>query len=288
MSNENKFHNFADVVKQVVRANRSRKPTVNIDNMFINELDRDYYFDALRGKKTSNTKQYPLKNLSNTNLFVNRQFPKKDDGKVEASKFSTMKQLIMVETFLTKDVTGTDGLTSGTTKNTTKDISPTNIDTASHNRLALLDDVDDFIDYKNDDVNTTQRLISNDISTTDIESQNKVFQKARIKRMNTHPSLRYLKSIVYMESVPPDQVMIMNLTNQLKIYEFITSLFTFISNWFYNLGILSSIVYFETGILYNDNLDENVSDSNESLLTIKYLVVSIINICSLLYCKYIN
>jgi hypothetical protein len=258
MSNENKYQSFAEIVEQVVKANRSKRPSLLIDNLVINDIDRDFYFEDLE-RTRSNTKQ--IKNLSNNNLYNNiynamNRRGSRGISNTAGSKISSKKELIVVDTSLTKGVTAKE------------------LSVDKPRKLSIFDDI-----------NTTQRLISHDCSTTDIESNNKVVHHDKLRKINTHPSLRYLKSIINTESVPSDQIQVMNLNNQLKIYEFLTSLCTLIGKLFIILGIFTAVIHYEVEILYKERFTE--IGHNEFLLQIKYLAVYIINICTLMYCKFL-
>jgi hypothetical protein len=224
MSNEFKYQSFVEIVEQVVRKNRTKKRTVQMTNMLGGDLDRDFLIENIRKKTRSNTKQYNnMKLSSNRSLFtggVGKSILKKVDSKGEgggvpsSNKFSTMKNLIVVETLI--DNNNLDNFNNVTVKAIERE---ENVNITNSKRVVTFSD--------EVDMNTTRRLITESSTTLDTESPVKVLQRDRLKRVNTHPSLGYLKKIISFESKPTDHVQVMNLNNKLKIYEFLTSLFTF-------------------------------------------------------------
>jgi hypothetical protein len=221
-----KGFNFIEVVQQVVRVNRnkSRKPTTNMSNMLLDEVDRDMYLAELmqQRRRSSLQSQYFLAmqsaNGSHSNLpsqfkMMNNNYNRRQ------SQLSTAAHRIIVEADGTPSADNTIAPMQKFPK-----ISP--LDFSSD------DDSDSYTIDNRDYLNSTKRLISTQEGkeVEDFSNLDKRGHANKLRRMNTHPSLKYLGQIIATESVLPDQIQIMNLYLQLKMYEFITALLTLISN----------------------------------------------------------
>jgi hypothetical protein len=203
MSNNN-FNSlkFEDLVQQIVSAKRGKKQ----------DFESDEYFEPeIKYQRNGHRKTTLLTDLIITKQSINTetlsfQFRKQNVLKnISKTVKAPHKEKVIVEACLTKQNNITEVIkTELKNKPETKSKSP--IDTESN-------------------LNTTRSLIS---SPRNIVKRPKNGINDIMGKFNKHPCLAFVQQIIRKESKPADQVQVSRLYTILRLYEFITTLFTFI------------------------------------------------------------
>jgi hypothetical protein len=93
---------------------------------------------------------------------------------------------------------------------------------------------------------------------------------------------KFINSIIQKEVCLPDDVLVSELFRDFKLMEFITALFTLISNSYINIALFSAICYYEVKV----NFDLSPSEYNEKgVENGKFATLIIMNISNFLFCK---
>jgi hypothetical protein len=196
---------FADIVSQVVLANRAKMINSNV----ISEFDRNIKFDPKAHRRSTICSDFIITKQSTNTETLSLHFK----GEVQGSKRPSKEQNdLIIETFDSDDDSDSI-IETNTTNNPRK-----NIKFKGSNKNLVSNE---------EEMNTTRRLIS---SPTASRIGHFKTNQHRMSVLNKHPCLTFVNQIIKKESKNADQVQVFRLYNKLKIYEFLTSLFTLISN----------------------------------------------------------